>query len=279
MSPSQTAPTPMAPSAALAAALADDARPPRASALSACLTFAWRGLLKLKHTPEALIDVTIGPIAMLVLFTYMFGGAIDGSTGDYLQFLLPGMLAIAVLTIAVGAGVTVNADATGGVVDRFRSLPVWRAAPLVGVLLSDALRYAAAAVVVIVVGLVMGYDAEGGVAGLLAAAALVVVFAFGLSWAFTTLGLVLRTPSAVQSLGMTLIFLLAFLSNVFVEADTLPAALEAFVGVNPITHVVTAARGLLDGDAAAGDLTLVLVEAAAFTAVFAPLTARLYGRR
>jgi ABC-2 type transport system permease protein len=260
-------------------ALASGTRPPRAGALSACLTFAWRGVLKIRHVPEQLIDATFGPILLLVTFTYLFGGAIAGSTDDYLQFLLPGILVQAVLFTAVYSGVALNADMTKSVVDRFRTLPIWRPAPLIGAVLGDAVRYALAATVVIVVGLIMGFDADGGISGLLAGGLLVVVFAFALSWLFTTAGLLLRSSSAVQGGGMTFIFLFVFLSNVFVDPDTLPTILEAVVRANPISHLVTAVRGLFAGEGSAGDIALVIAEAAVLTAVFGSLTARLYWKK
>ena len=108
------------------AALAAGERPPRPSALSTCLTFGWRGMLKIKHVPEQLIDVTITPVLFLLMFTYLFGGAVAGSTEEYLQFLLPGMLVQSVLFTSVYSGVSLNTDVTKGVVDRFRSLPIWR---------------------------------------------------------------------------------------------------------------------------------------------------------
>jgi len=261
---------------ALHAALASTARPPRPGAVSAVMTFGWRGMLKIKHVPEQLIDVTITPVLFLVMFTYLFGGAVAGSTGEYLEYLLPGILVQSVLFTSVYSGVALNTDVTKGVVDRFRSLPIWRPAPLVGAVLGDSLRYALAATIVVLLGLVMGYGPGGGVAGVLAAMLLVVVFAFGLSWTYTTLGQVMRTPSAVMNTGFMTLFPLIFLSNIFVEPSTLPGWLEAFVDVNPISHLVTATRGLMEGDASAGDIGLVFAEAAVLTAVFAPLTSRLY---
>ena len=240
------------------------------------MTFGWRGMLKIKHVPEQLIDVTITPVLFLLMFTYLFGGALSGSTGEYLQFILPGILAQSVLFTCVYSGVALNTDMTKGVVDRFRSLPIWRPAPLVGAVIGDSLRFALAATVVVLLGLVMGYSPGGGIAGVLAAMLLVIVFAFALSWVFTTLGLVLRTPSAVMNTGFMALFPLLFLSNIFVDPDTLPSGLEAFVDVNPMSHLVTAMRGLMDGNSAAGDIGLVLAEAAVLIAIFIPLTVRLY---
>jgi ABC-2 type transport system permease protein len=269
-------PTTAAEKAALRTALATTARPPRASAVSAALTFGWRGMLKVKHVPEQLLDVTITPVMFVLMFTYLFGGAIAGSTGEYLDYILPGILVMSVLFTTVYSGVALNTDLTRGVVDRFRSLPIWKPAPLVGSLLGDSVRYVLAGTVIIVLGVILGFRPGAGVGGAVAALALVVVFAFGLSWVFTTLGLLLRSPNAVMNAGFMGIFPLTFLSNVFVDPDTLPAGLEAFVNVNPISILADSSRGLMEGNAAAGDIAIVLAVAAALTAVFAPLTTRLY---
>jgi ABC-2 type transport system permease protein len=212
----------------------------------------------------------------LLLFTYLFGGAIAGSTSAYLDYTLPGLLVMSVLFTTVYSGVALNTDITKGVVDRFRSLPVWRPAPLLGALLGDSVRYVLAGTVIVVVGLILGFRPSGGVPGVLAAMALTVIFAFGLSWVFTTLGLVLRSPNAVMNAGFMGIFPLTFLSNVFVDPETLPSALEWFVNVNPISILATASRELMDGQAAGSEVAISLAVAAALTAVFMPLTTRLY---
>ncbi len=264
---------------AVVKALASGPRPARPSALSAALTFGWRGMLKIKHVPEQLLDVTLTPVLFLLMFTYLFGGALAGSTTDYLQYLLPGNLVLSVLFTTVYSGVTLNTDVTKGVVDRFRSLPVWRPAPLVGAMLGDCVRYLVAAAVVVGLGLLMGFRPQAGVLGLVAGVVLVVVFAFGLAWVFTTLGLLMRAPNAVLNAGFMALFPLTFLSNTFVDPRTLPGWLEGFVGVNPVSQLVTAARGLMDGTATPWEVVLVLLIAGALTAVFAPLTSYLYRRR
>jgi ABC-2 type transport system permease protein len=259
-------------------AISSTARPQPAGPLSAALTFGWRGMLKVKHVPEQLLDVTITPVMFVLMFTYLFGGAIAGSTAEYLDYILPGILVMSVLFTTVYSGVALNTDRTKGVVDRFRSLPMWRPAPLVGSLLGDAVRYVLAGTVIIVLGVVLGYRPGAGVLGAVSALALVVVFAFGLSWFFTVLGLLLRTPNAVMNAGFMGIFPLTFLSNVFVDPETLPSALKGFVDVNPISILATASRGLMEGTAQTRDVVVVLLVAAALTAVFAPLTSRLYRR-
>ena len=277
-----TAPTtrsaPGADEAAVRKALSSTPRPPRASAVSTALTFGWRGMLKVKHVPEQLLDVTITPVMFVLMFTYLFGGAIAGSTGEYLDYILPGILVMSVLFTTVYSGVALNTDLTKGVVDRFRSLPIWRPSPLVGSLLGDSVRYLIAGTVIVVLGVVLGYRPDAGIPGVIAALALVIVFAFGLSWVFTTLGLLLRSPNAVMNAGFMGIFPVTFLSNVFVDPETLPSVLEAFVNVNPVSVLATASRGLMEGNAEAGDIAIVLATAAALTAVFAPLTTRLYRR-
>jgi ABC-2 type transport system permease protein len=259
-------------------ALATGPRPARPNAVSMAAAFAWRGMLKVKHVPEQLLDVTVTPVMFLLLFTYLFGGALEGSTRDYLQYVLPGVLVTSVLFTTVYSGISLNTDLTKGVVDRFRSLPIWRPAPLVGAMLGDTVRYVVAGTVIIVLGVILGFRPGAGVGGVLLALGLVVVFAFGLSWAFTTLGLLLRSPNAVMNAGFMGIFPLTFLSNVFVDPETLPRGLEAFVDANPISILATASRGLMEGNADAGDIGIVLGTAALLTAVFAPITVRLYRR-
>ena len=272
------APTPST-DAALRKALAHTPRPPRASALSAALTFGWRGMLKVKHVPEQLLDVTITPVMFVLLFTYLFGGEVAGSTADYLDYILPGVLVMSVLFTTVYSGIALNTDVTKGVVDRFRTLPIWRPAPLLGSVLGDTVRYLVAGTVIIVLGMILGFRPDAGMGGVVAALALVIVFAFGLSWVFTTLGLVMRSPNAVMNTGFMAIFPLTFLSNVFVDPETLPSALKAFVDLNPISSLVSASRGLMAGDAAGGDIAVAVGTAAALTAVFGPLTTRLYRTR
>src|SRR5215216_2647089 len=138
-------------------ALSSTPRPPRPSALSAALTFGWRGMLKVKHVPEQLLDATVTPVMFLLMFTYLFGGAIAGSTSEYLDYVLPGILVMSVTFTTVYSGVALNTDMTKGVVDRFRSLPIWSPSPLVGALLGDSVRYVVAGTVIIVLGVALGY--------------------------------------------------------------------------------------------------------------------------
>lgn len=251
-------------------------RPPRASPLSTSVTFAARALLKIKHVPEQLADAVMIPILFTVMFTYLFGGALSGSTREYLQFLLPGTMVFAVLLITVYAGVNLNTDITRGTIDRFRAMPIWRPAHIAGNLISDAARNLLAASLVIALGLVMGFRPHGGVAGVLLAIALLLGFAFGLSWVWATLGLVLRSPQSVSMVSFLVQFPLTFASNVFVDPATMPRWLATFVNANPVSHLVNAVRGLMQGTATAGQIGGVLAASALLVAVFGPLTTYLY---
>ncbi|WP_152191682.1 ABC transporter permease [Georgenia satyanarayanai] len=254
-------------------------RPGRASAVSSTFTFAHRALLKIKHVPEQLFDVTLTPVIFTLMFTYLFGGAIAGDTRTYLQFLLPGIMVQTVLIVSVYTGFTLNTDITKGVFDRFRSLPIWRPAPIVGALLGDTVRYTIASCVTLVLGLLLGFRPQGGATGVVLALLLLLVFAFSLSWIFTILGLVMRSPNAVMGVSMLVLMPLTFASNIFVDPRTMPSALQTVVEVNPVSHLVTAVRGLMSGGATFSDVGWVLVASAVLTAVFAPITMRIYRTR
>ncbi len=219
------------------------------------------------------------PVMSLLMFTYLFGGALAGSTSAYLQEVLPGILVQTVVMITMYTGLTLNRDIEKGVFDRFRSLPIWRPSTLVGPLLADAVRYTLAATVIIVLGLVLGFRPQAGVIGVVMAVVLLLVFAFSLSWVWTLLSLHMRSENALMGTSMMILFPLTFISNVFVDPATMPGWLQAFVDVNPVTYLVTASRGLMHGRAVGGDILVVLAMSAALVAVFGPLTMRRYRRR
>ncbi|HMO00415.1 MAG TPA: ABC transporter permease [Miltoncostaeaceae bacterium] len=264
--------------AAILTAVSSRPRPAPPSPLQAVMAFGWRGVLKIKHVPEQLLDSTVTPVLFTLMFTFIFGGAIAGDTGEYLDYILPGVLVMSTLFTTVYSGVAISTDRTKGVTDRFLSLPIWRPSPLLGSLLGDGVRYLVTAVVVVAVGLALGFRPDGGVGGVAAAMALTIGFSFALAWVFTTVGLLMRTPSAVLNGGFMVLFPLTFLSNVFVEPETLPAPLEAFVDANPVSVLVTACRGLMAGSPDSTDILIVLAVAAGLIAIFAPLTSRLYRR-
>jgi ABC-2 type transport system permease protein len=254
-------------------------RPPRPGPVSTSLTFGWRALLKIKHVPEQLVDVTMFPIMFTLMFAYLFGGALAGSTQEYLQFLLPGILVQANVMITMNTGITLNTDIQKGVFDRFRSLPVWRPSPLVGALLGDLVRYSIGSAIVIMLGLVLGFRPEGGAVGVVLSVALLLVFSFCLSWLWTMLSLILRTPNSVAGVSMMVMFPLTFVSNIFVDPKTMPGWLQAVVEVNPITHLATVVRGLMDGSVPVGEIGWVLVSSVLLVAVFGPITMVLYRKK
>jgi len=253
-------------------------RPEPPGAWAASAAFGWRALLKIKHVPEMLLDVIAIPVVFTLLFTYLFGGALAGSPHRYLQFILPGTLVMAVLLVTMYAGTGLATDRAKGITDRFRVLPIWRLAPVTGALLGDVARYLLAAGLVVALGLAIGYRPDGGALGILAGIGLLLIFALALSWAWTTLGLLLRTPQAVMSAATVVLFPLTLASNVFVAPHTMPGWLQALVSVNPVSHLVSAERALMAGHPAAGPTAWVLLASAALATVFAPVTAWLYGR-
>jgi oleandomycin transport system permease protein len=244
------------------------------------LALAKRNLIGVTRNPEAFIDVTIQPIIFIALFTYVFGGAIaHGSQHDYLQFLLPGILAQSIAFGAVAIGVNLNSDIEKGVFDRFRSLPIARAAPLIGAVAADVVRYVILCVVTLGCGYAMGFRAATGPLEVLAACLLVIAFALCLCWVAVYIGMLARTPGAVQGILFLVLFPLTFGSTAFVPADTLPDWLETVTKVNPLTHLVGALRGMTLGGPVGTDVLWTLGWMAALVALFVPLALRAYGRR
>jgi daunorubicin/doxorubicin transport system permease protein len=241
-------------------------------------TFAWRALLKIKHMPEQLFDVIVTPIMFTVIFTYLFGGALAGSPEKYLQVLLPGILVQTVLFTSVYTGFTLNTDIQKGVFDRFRSMPIWKPAPVVGAMLGDTVRYSVSSLIVVLVGLLLGFRPQAGVVGVVLAVLLLDVFAFGMGWIFTSLALVVRAPSTVMTLSWLVLMPLTFASNIFVDPSTMPGWLRAWVAVNPVALLVSAVRGIMSGQGTWSEIGLALLAPALVTAIAAPLAMILYDR-
>jgi len=245
------------------------------------LALAHRSLIKTMRTPEALIDVTLQPVIFLALFTYVFGGAIAGSGQQhaYLQYLLPGILAQTIAMGATAIGVNLNTDISKGVFDRFRSLPIPRSAPLIGAVAADVARYAIVAVVTLGTGMAMGFRIHTNPLAALAGCLVAVAFALSLSWVSVFLGMLVRTPGAVQGLMVLLVLPLSFGSNTFVQSSTLPGWMQGFVKVNPITQLADTARGLFIGGPVADHLLWTCVWMVGLVAVFMPLAMRAYRRK
>jgi ABC-2 type transport system permease protein len=254
-------------------------RPTLRETVDQTFAMAWRATKKMRRNPEQFFDVTIQPLLFTAMFAYIFGGAISGSVADYLPVIIPGILAQTALTACMATGIQLREDMDKGVFDRFKSLPIARIAPLAGPALADLLRYATAATLTILTGLLMGYRPGGGVLGVLGGWALTIVAGWSLAWIFTWLGTVARSAQAVQGISMMIMFPLTFLSNAFVPEDTLPGWLQAFVKVNPVSHVVSAVRDLLNDGAVTAEVGWALVGCLVVTAVFAPLAVKSYSRK
>jgi ABC-2 type transport system permease protein len=255
------------------------ARPPRPSACSNALAFGWRAILKFKHVPEQLFDLVMTPIMFTLLFTFVFGGALAGSPSEYLQFFLPGILVQTVVFNSVYSGMGLSTDLDKGLFDRFRSLPIWPLAPFAGLMVGDVLRHLIAGLIILSIGLILGYRPEAGFVGVVGAFAVLIAIGFGVGWIFIVLGLLIRTPMTVMTIGFTFIFPLVFASNIMVDPGTMPGWLRAFVEVNPVSIMTTALRGLMNGGASFGDVGLALIAPALLTIVLAPVTLWIYLRR
>lgn len=251
-------------------------RPRPASALSAVTTLAWRAVLKIKHVPFQLFDVTVTPIMFTLLFTFIFGGALAGSPRQYVQYLVPGVLVQTVLFITVYTGVGLNGDIHKGLYDRFRSLPMWQPAPLLGALAGDVIRYSVASTLILVVGFILGFRPQGGLVGVVLAVALVLAFSFALSWLWIVVGMLVRTPESVMTTSFVFLMPLTFASDIFVDLTTMPGWLQVAVGHNPVTHLANASRALMHGRPAGGDVLWTLAAAALLVLVISPIALRLY---
>jgi oleandomycin transport system permease protein len=244
------------------------------------LVLAKRGVINTIRTPEALIDVTLQPIIFLLMFTYIFGGAIaHGSQHDYLQFLLPGILGQTIAMGGIAIGVNLNNDVTKGIFDRFRSLPIARSAPLVGAVLADVVRYVILCVVTLGFGYMLGFRAHTSMLDLVAACVLAVGFALCLCWASVFVGMIARTSGSVQGIMTLIVLPLSFGSNTFVPTNSMPGWLQSFVNLNPLTHLVGAIRGLLLGGPVASNMLWTLLWMGILLVLFVPLALRAYRRR
>jgi oleandomycin transport system permease protein len=243
------------------------------------LALTRRSLIKTWRTPEALIDVTIQPALFLVIFVYVFGGAVSGSTHGYLQFLLPGVLAQTIAMGAIAIGVNLNTDLEKGVFDRFRSLPIARSAPLIGAVLGDIVRYVIVTISTLGFGYLMGFRIHNDPLSALAGCLLAVLFALCLSWLPVFVGMKVRTSGAVQGIMFLLLMPLTFASNVFVSPGTLPGWMQEFVRVNPLTHLVDAMRALFLGTPVGTHVWWTVGWSVGFVVVFMPLALRAYRKK
>jgi ABC-2 type transport system permease protein/oleandomycin transport system permease protein len=248
------------------------------NAIADTLVLAKRGLLRIPRQPDLLIGFTIQPVMFVLLFVYVFGGAIQTPGYDYVDFLMPGIIT---QSIAFGGFVTalgLSDDLKKGLIDRFRSLPMSRAAVLAGRTLADLVTNALSLVVLVTVGVIVGFSFHNGVPEVLAGFALLLLFGYAFSWVFACIGLFVSSPEAANAVGFTAIFPLTFASSAFVPVDSMPEWLQSFAEVNPITVVVDAIRHLWLGAPAGNSVWGALAWTAGFIVVFAPIAILRYRR-
>lgn len=244
-------------------------------ALRQTFALARRGLLRMRHSPQGLIDVVVVPIVFTIMFANIFGGAVSGGVGNYLTLLVPGVLVSVSVTTSIVTGTQLREDIDSGVFDRIVSMPIARIAPLAGLLIADTLRYVVATSVSLVVGLAIGYRPQSMV-GAIAGVVLVVFSAFSLSWIFALMGVLLRKVSAIQGLSMLILMPMTFTSNAFVPTSTMPGWLGAIAQINPISHLISAFRGLANDSTVTAEVGWTLLGSVVILAIFAPLTLRAY---
>jgi oleandomycin transport system permease protein len=249
------------------------------AAVRHALTLAWRSLVQIKHNPMELIDLSLQPLMFVLLFAYVFGGAIAGSVQEFLQFGLAGIIAQNALFLTMNTAVALNSDIDKGVFDRFRSLPIARSAPLAGRITADVVRQVWSAGILLGVGILLGFRIGTGPAGVLGAFALLIGFNLAFSWLPVLVGMLVDAPEKVQAFGFVVIFPLTFASNAFVPTATMPGWLQGWVKVNPVTLLSDALPGLLVGGDVAGPALGSLAWAGAIAAVFAPLALWAFRRR
>jgi len=240
------------------------------------ISMAWRATKKMRRNPEQFFDVLIQPLLFTAMFAYIFGGAVTGDVSSYLPLIIPGILAQTTLTACIATGIQLREDMDKGVFDRFRSLPIARIAPLAGPMIADVIRYTVATVLTFATGIAMGYRPGGGVLGVLGAAVLTIACGWSMAWIFTWVGIKGRSAQSVQSMSLMIMFPLTFMSNAFVPAETLPDWLQAFVDINPVSHVVTAVRDLANDGQVTAEVGWAVLACIVVIAIFAPLSVRSY---
>ncbi len=242
------------------------------------LVIAERNLVRLPRAPDLLLAFTVQPIMFVLLFRYVFGGAISTPGYSYVEFLIPGII---VQNIAFGGFVTalgLNEDVHKGLIDRFRSLPMARPAVLAGRTLADVVTNALSVTILLVTGLIIGFSFQTSVLEVIAGIGLLLLFGYAFSWVFAFLGLLVSSPEAANSVGFIAVFPLTFISSAFVPVASMPEPLKTFANVNPFTIVVDAMRSLWIGAPAGNSVWGAAVWSLVIIAVFAPLAVARYRR-
>ncbi|WP_152658171.1 ABC transporter permease [Oceanobacillus sp. CFH 90083] len=252
--------------------------PPKStSALKAISTFMWRAAQNTKNNLAGYVmEAVLSPVITLLIFSFLFGGAIAGSTHEYIQFLLPGILILTVVPLTVYSGTSLCLDITKGVFNRFRTMPFWQPAAILGPLITDGIRYTIALLSALATGLLLGFRPEGGVLGTVLAILFIIFFAFSVSWIFSTIGVLAKRPETVSGTSMMLIYPFLFASNILVDSATMPKWIQIIVDLNPISMVTVTVRGLISGAATISEISAGIAICVLFIIIFAPITVYLY---
>lgn len=241
---------------------------------------AQRKWLKIKHSPDQLLDIIIMPTVFMLLFTFLFGGAVSGDTKSYMLTIVPGMMIFALLSACSSTGSQLQEDLETGIFDRFKSLPISRISPLSGTLVADLPRYLIAGTISSALGFLLGWRPGGGIIAVILGVLLSAVFAWAISWIFAFIGLETRSASAVSGLSQVVMIVLVFLSNAFVPTDTLPRVLQLFTKLNPVTHVISAFSEITStGNIFNTELAITMLISIIVVIIFAPLTLRAYNKK
>ncbi|MER5209039.1 ABC transporter permease [Streptomyces sp. NPDC002838] len=261
-------------SAATATTITTDARIPLRGHLRHTGALIRRNLLWIRQDPESMFDALLMPIVFTLLFVYVFGGsigqALGGGQDGYVQYVIPGMIAMMSMTLSQGVGTGFSQDFNSGVMDRFRSLPIGRGSVLFAKVSVELARMMFATTVLMIVAVAVGFDIASW-PGLFAAVGLSAVFASSIMWVFLTLGVILKNAQSVQAMGFLVLFPLQFGSSIFAPTASMPGWLQAFTDYNPLSTLADAARGLMVGGPVAHDLWVTLAWSVAITAVMAPV--------
>jgi oleandomycin transport system permease protein len=250
-----------------------------ARALRHSLSLAGRSIIRIRKNPENLLDVTIQPILFLVMFVFLFGGAISGNWHTYLQTLVPGLMVQNTLFASMGTGYSLSQDISKGVFDRFRSLPIARSAPLVGAVLGDAVRFVVAMVILLGFAMILGFRVHTNPMFALFAVLIMILAGLALCWLGVWVGMLLSAPTAAQGVMVAVMMPLTFGSNVFVPSTTMPGWLQTWTSISPVSKLVDVSRGLMLGGPIAAPMLAAAIWMLGFLAVFFPLAMRAYRRR
>lgn len=253
-----------------------DVRTHRGNLIMNTATMAYRNLLKTIHNPDRFMDVIIQPIMFMLMFGYLFGGAISGNVKSYLPTIVPGILIQTMLSASSGSGSQIREDLDSGIFDRFKSLPIAHIAPLAGQLFADIFRLVLATIVSLTTGYLMGWRPVAGFGWVVVSGLLAIFTGWAISWIFVFLGLLVKSATAIQSLSLTVMLVLSFLSNAFIPIKTLSKTMQFIAYLNPITYVITAIRQILATGTWTNEAMLVLLFGIGIVVIFAPLTVLAY---